>query len=796
MAKPAVLFVTNTELGQATVVLSVAYEFLIRQSHNVHIASFPQLESEVSKLNAQAARATQLQPSSATAIFHILPGRTMFEAAMSRGGSSSSSSSSWFNAHNIGFFGAPQAYTMLCGVMVPWTGDEYIAVYRRCVEIIKEVQPRIVVIEPICAQAIDACQTLGCKYAILSPNTAKDHVVQPMLGNLWKFPVLCSGYSFPLPWKHILPNAILAICAGLTFANSHVIKAIDERRHAEGITGPYPVMASLAKNQTPLLIASRPEIDFPCFLPDSIASCGPILRPCDPIEEGCPELAEWLSRGPTVLVNLGSNVCFDRDQTSKFADGLRMLLDARPDVQVLWKLKPNRKVESAFWIPEAMEEIFDEVLAGRVRIEEWLPVEPICILGSGQICCMVHHGGANSYNEAIQAGVPQIVLPVWFDTYDFAARVEYLGVGVWGSKTSAPAINGPELGKALLRVLHSKESSTIRDKAKTIAVKLGFSEGRRQMASETVAWIGLGNIGRGMSRNIALKGPQKTPLILYNRTASKASAFAESINAEKPQAAVAVSSLPAAVRDASVAFICVGDDSALDQIINTITSDDSLDLKGKIIVDCSTVHPDTSRRIHATLSSKGTAFIACPVFGAPNAADAGQMVVVPAGSRAAINRIQPFLEGVTSKAVLDVGPEAEKDVGRASLLKVLGNTFILNTVETLAEGLVAAEKSGLGTDVYQQWVTTLFPGPFAKYAERMVTGEYFKREEPLFAVDLARKDLRHAADLAKGAGMTLPSVKVTDDLLKVVKEEKGEKGDIAGVYGAIRKASGLPYDNQ
>ena len=95
-------------------------------------------------------------------------------------------------------------------------------------------------------------------------------------------------------------------------------------------------------------------------------------------------------------------MCFDRDQTRKFAHGLRMLLDARPDIQVLWKLKPDRKVEAAFWIPEAVEEIFDEVLAGRVRIEEWLPVGPICILESGQICCMVHHGGANSYNEAIR----------------------------------------------------------------------------------------------------------------------------------------------------------------------------------------------------------------------------------------------------------------------------------------------------------------------------------------------------------------------------------------------------------
>jgi hypothetical protein len=56
--------------------------------------------------------------------------------------------------------------------------------------------------------------------------------------------------------------------------------------------------------------------------------------------------------------------------------------------------------------------------------------------------------------------------------------VEYLGVGVWGSKTSAPGINGPELGKAFLRVLESEFASPMREKAKTIASKLASSEGR------------------------------------------------------------------------------------------------------------------------------------------------------------------------------------------------------------------------------------------------------------------------------------------------------------------------------
>lgn len=292
-----------------------------------------------------------------------------------------------------------------------------------------------------------------------------------------------------------------------------------------------------------------------------------------------------------------------------------------------------------------------------------------------------------------------------------------------------------------------------------------------------------------MSRNIAHKGPQTSPLIVYNRTTSKASTFAESLG---PNKATVAESLSDAVRASTISFICVGDDAALDQIINTLLSDPSLDLTSKLIVDCSTVHPDTSRRIHSALAQRNAAFIACPVFGAPNAADAGQMIVVPAGSAESIARLTPFFDGVTSKAMLDMPGD---DVGAATTLKILGNTFILNTVESIAEGLVAAEKSGLGVQAYSKWVHTFLPGPFAKYADRMTGGDYYKRDEPLFAVDLARKDLGHAADVAGRAGVRLRSVEVTDEYLKQVKAEKGEKGDLAGVYGAIRKESGLPYEN-
>lgn len=295
-------------------------------------------------------------------------------------------------------------------------------------------------------------------------------------------------------------------------------------------------------------------------------------------------------------------------------------------------------------------------------------------------------------------------------------------------------------------------------------------------------------IDQGMCKNIAQKGPQAHPVILYNRTATKAASFAKSLGTDKVTAS---DSIPEVVQSASIIFICVGDDPALDQVISTILSS-STDLSSKTIVDCSTVHPDTSRRISKAVTDRGGSFVTCPVFGAPAFADAGQLVAVPAGPAETIAQIKPFLDGVTARATIDLSGE---DVGRASLLKIMGNTFILNTVETLAEGLVASEKSGLGADAYRQWMEIMFPGPFAKYAERMTSGDYYKREEPLFAVDLARKDLRHAGNLAGDAGMRLRSLEVTDEYLKGVKAHRGEKGDIAAVYGAVRQDAGLKFEN-
>lgn len=178
--KVKVLFLTNSELGQSSVCLAVTHEFLLRPEYEVHIASFPVLGPTVTKVNA---RAKSLASAQQEATFHPLCGLSMKDAYIQKVGNQRT-----FNNHRVGLRGAMNAYkSVLINALAPWNGSEYMAVYFQCFSVIQDIQPVVVVVDPLFAPAIDACLKLKLPYLVLSPNTLKDHC-QPRLANFWKFP--------------------------------------------------------------------------------------------------------------------------------------------------------------------------------------------------------------------------------------------------------------------------------------------------------------------------------------------------------------------------------------------------------------------------------------------------------------------------------------------------------------------------------------------------------------------------------------------------------------------------------
>jgi hypothetical protein len=396
MAKESILFITNCELGQSTVTLAVAYEFLLRPGYDVHIASFSALENSVLKLNNDVSKISGFStPSKVT--FHTIAGKSMKEAAARK--------NEFIEMHPPGIKGAVFAYyNVVPATLGSWNGTEYMIGYSSIVEIINEVKPTFCAVDPLLSQATDACNELGQKFGLLSPNTFKDHVIrdQPKGGSLWKFPQICTGFSYPMDWFHIFANIYCTFRALYSRATNPLLKEITDYRHSCGIKGEIPSLFG-GHGDAPIVCMSTPEIDLPFFVPPHVTGAGPILLPTLPITESHPELASWLAQCPTILVNLGSHILFDEEFATEFASGLRVLLDRRPDIQILWKLKTQGGTKDHLYCKDGGFQIIAKELAdGRIRIEEWLPAEPIAILRSGNVICMIHHGGSNSYHEAIR----------------------------------------------------------------------------------------------------------------------------------------------------------------------------------------------------------------------------------------------------------------------------------------------------------------------------------------------------------------------------------------------------------
>lgn len=295
-------------------------------------------------------------------------------------------------------------------------------------------------------------------------------------------------------------------------------------------------------------------------------------------------------------------------------------------------------------------------------------------------------------------------------------------------------------------------------------------------------------MGRGMVRNIVKKGKFTGPVVIFNRTFSVTENLVSEFDSSK---AKAVKTIPEVVKESDIIFTIVSNDAAVEETIDAALA--TPESKGKLFVECSTIHPDKTNELAEKVTKAGAEFIACPVFGAPAMADGGQLVAVPAGPKHLIDRARSYLVDVTSRAEINLD---DQPCGDATRLKIIGNTFILHMIEALSEGFTLAEKTNVGVDNLNKFIEAMFPGPYVAYSKRMRTGDYWDRDYPLFTAKLAKKDAGHAKALAESSGVKLKGLEVIDQHLSEVIDHAGDKGDIAGVYGAVRKESGLKFENK
>lgn len=290
-----------------------------------------------------------------------------------------------------------------------------------------------------------------------------------------------------------------------------------------------------------------------------------------------------------------------------------------------------------------------------------------------------------------------------------------------------------------------------------------------------VGLIGLGGMGTGMARSLLRVGHRVT---VFNRTPARAEAL-------RADGAV-VATTPGEACRVGIGMTMLADDAALEsQVFDAGGILASLP-RGGIHISCGTIGVALSDRLTAAHSLAGQVFISCPVFGRPDAAEAGRLAVVAAGPPDAVNRCKPLFEAFGPK-LLVVGEKPSL----ANVVKLSGNFLIASVLESLSEALAFARKSGVDAATLLEFLTsTLFNAPVYKtYGGLIVEGNYDKVG---FALPLGLKDIRLVLQAAEAKSVPMPIASVVRDRFLTAMARGNANKDWSALGLIAAEDAGLP----
>lgn len=296
----------------------------------------------------------------------------------------------------------------------------------------------------------------------------------------------------------------------------------------------------------------------------------------------------------------------------------------------------------------------------------------------------------------------------------------------------------------------------------------------RQGIMPTVGFIGLGRMGSRIARNILNGG---FPLVVWNRTRPKAEELV------KHGANIADSPKDLAER-------CVVISMLLDPIVTENVLIGTGDMRGvsvldgigqgKIVVDMSTNHPFSTRRIAEKIRSRGADFVEAPVVGGTFIAEQAKLTILAAGRKESVDAVYPILQ-TTSQKILHVG-----DIGTGMTIKLILNLYLWITMAGFAECVALSSRLGVTpktlTEVFNN---TVFKNYVTEHkAQKIIDDEW----SPVATIDLAIKDLRLAMDVARDIEIPTPLGSVTKDIFTATAQMGMRDFDVMAVaitYGKL-----------
>lgn len=293
-----------------------------------------------------------------------------------------------------------------------------------------------------------------------------------------------------------------------------------------------------------------------------------------------------------------------------------------------------------------------------------------------------------------------------------------------------------------------------------------------------VGFIGLGNMGSAMARNLIKAGHALT---VYNRTRSRAEALVS--------AGARIAASPAeAAADTEALITMLADDRAVEAMVFEPGNAIEALRVGAVHVCMGTISVGLSRRLTEAHREKGQHYVAATVLGRPDAAAAGKLFVIAAGPMEQVRFCQPLFDALGQETFA-----ASEDPPAANVIKLATNFLITATIEGLAEAMALVRKHGLDQKAYLEFLTgSLFSAPVYRNYGGMIAADKF---EPVgFKLPLGLKDNRLLLAAAEEAAVPMPLASLVHDRFVAALAQGMGEADWAAIAHLSYQNAGLDGD--
>lgn len=187
-----ILFLSNDDFGLANVLVATTYSLLTEHKDlDIHYGTHSKFKRHIENINKFVEPKALSKPIK----IHIFEGinwKTAVDKAIIKLG---------HYGHKTGIWGLRDFTRLMTTVMQPVEMDDYLITYRQCIDLIKHLDPAVVVVDPLFAPGIDAIRTCNRREVMLAPGALQDTMgqLQPRGEVLWKYP----AYVNKLPHKPV-----------------------------------------------------------------------------------------------------------------------------------------------------------------------------------------------------------------------------------------------------------------------------------------------------------------------------------------------------------------------------------------------------------------------------------------------------------------------------------------------------------------------------------------------------------------------------------------------------------------